>query len=989
LLALPGSQQLALVSGGTIPDTGQYGAYTTSGLRIGELDEEFIYERRVGDTFLLGTNPWRLERIEPDRVIVTPAEAAPALVPFWRGESIGRSPDLGRAIGAFLRELGERLHAPDCHDWLRRECFLDDNAARSLRGYVLRQQLATGGLPTERTIQIEASRDQLGDWQVTFLSPLGHRLHLTLRLALEAVLRQRLGYHPQCLHHNDGILVRLTDTEEPILDLLAGLTPENVESLILDELAESALFALRFRQNAARALLLPRTQPGKRAPLWLQRLRGRDLLQVARQHPDFPIVAETFRECLHDHLDVPGLQELLQDIRAGQVQVATRRADVPSPFASGLLFAFTAAFTYQYDDVEMKGGNSAALDKQLLEQLVAPQRQGHLLDPRAVHQVEKRLRGLGQPPRTATEMAEWLHRLGDLAPSELEGPMAAFLEELEKDGRAMRLELPRCREPRRWVAAEEAETYRQAFGLSVTEPDQAKAAGAAILGRFLATRALVGLADVLGRYPFEEDWARRQLEEWARAGRVVSVRSGEAVETMQWSAPANLEQVQRGSLALLRREIVTCSPPQFADFLVRWQGVHPDQRRGGKEGLAEALDKLQGLPLAAELWEQTVLPARVPGFQTRWLDEWIAGGSGAWVYQNNSDAGSGLLAFFAREDLALLPPPTRADLPALDDSAARVLECLQTRGACFVTDLTAALNLPPSTVRAALGTLMRRGLVTNDHFDVIRRGVDDPTFGSNPETDNPRRGINVPRSPKPLSMRRRLAPRPEGRWSLVPWGRPEPEAHAVYQASLLLQRYGIIARELALLDPWTLPWRVLYEVLSRMELAGEVRRGYFVEGLSGAQFALPEAAALLQDLHLPSTAAAPVVLLHSLDPANLYGSGAPFDVPLLDGGTRPLLRRPGNWLVLRAGRPVLLAEGQGKRLTALASASREDVAAAIACLPGMFEQTPTAGLRHKIAVEEWNGQPVTATEGRELLEAVGFVRDYQGMTLYAAWRGTV
>jgi ATP-dependent Lhr-like helicase len=236
------------------------------------------------------------------------------------------------------------------------------------------------------------------------------------------------------------------------------------------------------------------------------------------------------------------------------------------------------------------------------------------------------------------------------------------------------------------------------------------------------------------------------------------------------------------------------------------------------------------------------------------------------------------------------------------------------------------------------------------------------------------------------ALRRRGIQRPEGRWSLVPWGRPDPEGHAVYLASLLLHRYGVVARELALLDPWMLPWRVLYEVLSRMELAGEVRRGYFVEGLSGAQFALPEAAQALQDLHLPSTAAEPVVLLHSLDPANLYGAGAPFDVPLLDGGTRPLLRRPGNWLVLKAGRPVLLVEQQGKRLTALPSAGKDEVAAAVACLPGIFDQSRGPSARHKLTVDEWNGRPVTGTEGRELLEAAGFVRDYQGMTLYAAWR---
>ncbi len=286
------------------------------------------------------------------------------------------------------------------------------------------------------------------------LSPLGSRLHLSLRLALEGRLRQRLGYHPQCMHHSDGILLRFTDTDEPILDLFDGLTPENVEGIILEELAESALFALRFRQNSARALLLPRGQPGKRAPLWLQRLRGRDLLQVARRHPDFPIVAETFRECLHDHLEVEHLQQLLADVRDGKVEVKTRRTEHPSPFASALLFSFTAAFMYQYDGVEAESGNSPKLDRQLLEQLVAPEKQGHLLDPRAVHQVEKRLRGLGMPPRTVAEMAEWLRRLGDLTDAELEGPMLGFLEQLQAEGRAVRLELPRCREPRAaWVAS--------------------------------------------------------------------------------------------------------------------------------------------------------------------------------------------------------------------------------------------------------------------------------------------------------------------------------------------------------------------------------------------------------------------------------------------------------------------------------------------------------------------------------------------------------
>ncbi len=486
---------------------------------------------------------------------------------------------------------------------------------------------------------MEASRDQLGDWQVVVLSPLGSRLHLTLRLVLEARLRQRLGYRPQAMHHNDGVLLRFTDMDEPLLDVFDGLTPENVEGMVLDELADSPLFALRFRQNAARALLMPRGQAGRRAPLWLQRLRGRDLLQVCRRHADFPVVAETFRECLHDHLDVPRLQQLLSDIRDGAVTVATRRAETPSPFASGLLFSFNAAFQYQYDGTESEGAGAAGLDKHLLEQLVAPERQAHLLDPRAIHQVERRLRGLGPPPRTATEAAEWLRRLGDLAPADLEGPMAAFLQELEADGRARRIELPCGREPVRWVAAEEESLYRQAFGLDAAVPEQARAAGALIFGRFLATHALVGLRDVLDRYPFDPEWAQRQLEEWARTGRATAVQADDA-GPLQWSAPENLEQVQRGSLALARREVIACPPQQFADFLLRWQGAHPSARTGGADGLADALDRLQGLALPADLWEQTVLPIRVPSYQPRWLDEWVAGGAGVWVAQEG-----GSLAF--------------------------------------------------------------------------------------------------------------------------------------------------------------------------------------------------------------------------------------------------------------------------------------------------------------------------------------------------------
>lgn len=988
---LPGSQQLALLNGGAIPDTGQYPAYAASGVRIGELDEEFIYERRIGDAFLLGTNAWRIERIETDRVLVSPAEGVPAMVPFWRGENAGRSYDLGRAMGRFLHELAGRIDSPDCLAWLEQEYYLDTAAAKNVRHY-LRRQLAAGPLPTDQTLVIEASRDQLGDWQVILLSPLGGRLHLTLRLAIENVLARRLGYRPQCLHHNDGILIRLADMVEPVLDLFDGLTPENVESLILEELADSALFALRFRQNAARALLMPRGKPGKRAPLWLQRLRGREMLQVARQHPDFPIVAETFRECLHDHLDVSRVQELLRAIQAGTVRIHARRTEAPSPFAAGLLFAFTAANMYEFDRVDPGSNPSASLDRTLLDQLVAGKRDEVLLDPRAIHQVERRLRHLGQPPRSAAETAEWLRRLGDVSASQLEGRAATFLQELEADGRACRIELPGVREPQRWVLTENAEPYRHAFGQN-REPgtgngEQTRAAAEAILFRFLATHALVGLNDVLERYPFERTWVRRKLEEWTSGGRLVSIAeqttqtpalpsggSRPRLADERFSLPENLGQVQRGTLALLRREVVTAPAPQFVDFLLHWQGLCPATRPESIDALTDNLDRLEGLPLPADIWEQAVLPARMPNYQPRWLDEAIAGGEWSWVCERSGD--SDLLAFWRREHLSHLPSPVWPD--ALNGDAELLVDQLRRRGAFFVADLAAETSLPPSAVRSALWNLARRGLVTNDR---MQRGMGNAERGMNADVSPPNRRsvLRTPRSPFPVP---RL---PEGRWSLLPWGHPEAEAHAVFLASVLLRRYGIVARELALLDPWMLPWRVLYEVLSRMEWTGEVRRGYFVEGLSGAQFALPEAVQMLQDVALPSAAGAPVLLLHTLDPANLYGSGAPFDIPLLDGGTRPLLRRPGNWLLVRAGRPILIVEQLAKRLTALPSGSPADLAAAVARLPDILAAARNSSSRHRLSVAEWNGQPVTATDGRELLEAAGFVRDYQEMTLYGGCR---
>ncbi|MBI3822514.1 MAG: hypothetical protein HY289_07525, partial [Planctomycetes bacterium] len=587
---------------------------------------------------------------------------------------------------------------------------------------------------------------------------------------------------------------------------------------------------------------------------------------------------------------------------------------------------------------------------------------------------DRRLRGIGQPPRTRVEAAEWLRRLGDVAPDECESAVRAFLLELQQEGVVAPMPIHGSE---RWILAEDAERYRMAFASDAREGQAAQTAAAVILHRFLDTHALVGLEDVLQRYPFERTWAQRQIEEWTRSGRLVQVVAS-AAAPLQWSAPANFEQMQRGTLSILRREVMTCPAAQYVDFLLHWQHVHPTTQLTEATGLQEVMRQLQNVSLPVELWEQAVLPLRCRGYQPRHLDELVAAGRWTWHCRRDGEDGVGSVAFVERESLGHLQPPIveASGLGAVDSA---LLDVLRNRGASFTAELATASNLPVAAVRRSLWSLLSLGLATNDRFEVLRKG--EPPGDEAP----PMRSRGELRAFLRDTRRHREQDWPEGRWSLLAWGQPDPEAAAIFQARLLLERFGIVTRELAVMSGTSVPWRILYEILSRMELSGDVRRGYFVEGLSGAQFALPEAAKQLHDLALPSSVQAPALLLHSLDPANLYGSGAALDVPFLSDQPRTFARRSGNWLVVKAGRPLLLIEQYGKRLTAPPQAMREELTQATARLPELLKLTPTRDVRHRLTVETWNEEPVTATVGRDLLEQAGFVRDYQAMTLYAVW----
>ena len=1018
LHALPGTARLALTGGGTIPDTGQYPVYLgDDGPRLGELDEEFVLERRVGETFVLGTATWRIEAIEPHRVLVSRAEGEAAMMPFWRGEDAPRTAELGEAVGALCREVTERLNSPGLLDWLQAECRLDLDAAKSLRDHVARQIRVAGAAPDDRTVLIETFRDPAGEIGLAVLTPFGGKLHQAVKLALQARLRQRLGIAVACLHGDDGILIRLPQVDEPPLDLFQGLTAERAEALIRDELGESALFGLRFRQNAGRALLMPRPDPAKRTPLWLQRLRAKDLLQVVRRFPDFPIVVETYRECLNDDLDLPRLRAFLDAIGSGDIRVVARRGEVASPFASDLIFRFTSQYLYQWDEPRRgdRPSGRSAVDDGLLDPLLDPATHAHWLDPQAIGRVEGRLRGIGRPPRSADEMAETLRRLGDLAPSELAGPMLGFLADLEAQGRAVMIDLAGTAETSRWIGAEEAPLYAAAFAGAVRarppetgpswkllHPDPLErgegigeelslpwgegrgegpegerpeqSALESIVRRFLQTHALIGLDELTARYPIGPARATDLLEGWAEGGGLVRLEPAEDSDAPRWADRRNLDEVRRLSIARRRRESVAVIPEVFADFVARRQHVHPATRLEGPAAVGLVLEQLQGFAAAADLWESDLLPRRVRGFRAAWLDEALA--SGVWLWRAVADArGEPRVAFASRDFAGPWPEPEAPDPPT--GPAARVLDQLTCRGAAFATDLARGLGLEPSRTRAALEELLRRGLATNDRFDPLRPGA--PAVAEALARASTSATARPPRLGRP-SFRRTASSRPEGRWSrLAPAGSGAEAAHLAWTAALL-DRYGVLTRETVALDPWAPPWRDLVPWLARAELRGELRRGYFVEGLSGVQYASAEAAEELARRAADRPADRDPVLISTLDPANLYGASAALDVDLLGGGTARLPRSASNYLVLCQGRPVLIIEASGKRLTGLASASEADLRAALALLP-----TLAGPARRVLKVETYNNAAALVSPAAPWLADLGFVRDYPAMTYYAGW----
>jgi ATP-dependent Lhr-like helicase len=956
-----GARQLAVTNAGTIPDRGLYGVHLPDGRRVGELDEEMVYEARPGQTFLLGATTWRIEEITRDRVVVTPAPGLPGAVPFWRGDGIGRPAELGRAIGEFSREAV----AADPEE-LAKHYDLDRRAAENLVAYLREQQAATRVVPSDETIVVERFRDEIGDWRLCVLSPWGGRVHAAWGLALAQRIRDEQELEADAIWSDDGIVVHLPDADEaPPADLVL-IEPDELEDLVVRELSGSALFGARFRENAARSLLIPRAYPGRRTPLWQQRLKAQSLLEVAKDFPRFPVVLETYRECLRDVLDLPALQALLHDLHSRRISLVEVETPTASPFASSLLFDYVATYMYEGDTPNAERRAAAlALDRDLLRELLGQEELRELIDPQALAEVEASLQQTAEQARAGDRDAlqQVLRRVGDLTTEEckervVEGYSAAsMLDKLERERRAARV---RIAGEERWIAAEDAGLYRDALGVPPPAglPDsfleEVPNALAAIVRRYARTHGPFPTAQLAGRYPVDPLAVLRELE---RNGELVRGELLPGGTEREWCDAEVLRRVRRASVAALREEAEPVDPRELARFLPAWQNVDAHRPPGaGSDRLREALVPLQGVALTPQVWERDVLPRRLGAYSPSWLDELCTGGEIVWIGAGALGRDGGRIALYFREDVRLAgPPPANAKIERPEGEIHDAIRELLGQRPSFWVDLVAELELPVEELHAALWDLAWSGEATNDAFAPLRA----PRLRS--VRGQQRRG-------RRFASRRAAAAGPvQGRWSLTAplfEGAPSAGPRMRAQAELMLERFGIVTRESVLAEGVPGGFSSLYGELSNLETLGLARRGYFVEGLGGAQFALPGAVERLRSLPREENRH---LILAATDPAQPYGASLPW--PRREGGRRPS-RTANAYVLLRDGEPILYVERGGRGILRLAELEGPALGEAIAELATAARE----GLLPKLGIERIDGEPAIGSGLEETLIQAGFSR---------------
>ncbi|MFJ6351723.1 DEAD/DEAH box helicase [Streptomyces sp. NPDC092046] len=1031
----PGAQRLAVTSGGTIPDRGLFGVFLAGadpkkgGGRVGELDEEMVYESRVGDVFTLGTTSWRIEDITRDRVLVSPAPGVPGRLPFWKGDQLGRPLELGRAVGAFLREVGSL--PPDDARLRLVAAGLDAWAADNVLAYLAEQREACGHVPDDRTILVERFRDELGDWRVVVHSPFGAQVHAPWALALGARLAERYGMDAQVMHADDGIVLRLPDADLMGLDLLDGdpggaggpVDPSRfgdtafdgdqapvgaadavfdkgeIGQIVTDQVGGSALFASRFRECAARALLLPKRNPGKRTPLWQQRQRAAQLLQVASEFGSFPIVLEAVRECLQDVFDVPGLTELMGDIEARRVRLVEVTTPEPSPFARSLLFGYVAQFLYEGDSpLAERRAAALSLDSRLLAELLGQAELRELLDADVLTELERELQWLTEDRRIkdVEGVADLLRVLGPLTEAELaeRGARAEWAAELGRARRAIRV---RIAGSEHWAAIEDAGRLRDALGTALpvgvpeafTEP--VKDPLGDLLARHARTHGPFTSSQAAGRFGLGTAVTDGALQRLAAAGRVVQGEFHPSGIGQEWCDAAVLRRLRRRSLAALRHELEPVAPAALATFLPQWQHLGSNSLRG-IDGLARAIEQLQGAPVPASALEKLILPSRVRDYSPALLDELTTTGEVVWAGAGALPGKDGWISLYLADAAPLLlPPPHPLEPTALHESVLTVLS--GGYGLFFrqIADQVRATTHPDATdpqLADAVWDLAWSGRLTNDTLAPLRALLGSGrTAGSTAH----RARRTVPRgrygtltaAARPAS--RTGPPTVSGRWSLLPPPEPEPTHRAHALARTLLDRHGVVTRGAVAAEGVEGGFSATYRILSAFEDSGQARRGYVVEGLGAAQFAMDgavdrlRAAANARDRGAEEGAGPRAVVLAAADPANAYGAALSWPEPPTGAGHKPG-RKAGAMVVLVDGELTLYMERGGKTLL---SWPADPDSPALRAAAEALAAAATAGSLGRVTVERINGATALTSPLSRALETAGFHATPRGLRLRA------
>jgi ATP-dependent Lhr-like helicase len=993
LTGRPGSQRLAVTSGGAIPDRGLFAVYMVGERqsRVGELDEEMVYESRVGDVFALGATSWRIEEITYDRVLVSPAYGLPGRLPFWHGDGLGRPAELGEALGGFLRELSSST--PDEVAARLVAAGLDTNATTNLAALIEDQQQATGRVPTDRTLVVERFRDELGDWRLVLHSPYGLRVHAPWALAIGARLRERFGVDAAPTASDDGIIVRLPDTDDtpPGAELFA-FERDEIEDIVTDEVGGSALFASRFRECAARALLLPRRTPGKRAPLWQQRQRSAQLLDVARKFPTFPILLETVRECLQDVYDLPALRDLFGRIARRQIRMVEVETATPSPFASSLLFDYVGAFMYEGDSpLAERRAAALSLDSTLLAELLGRVELRELLDADVIAKAERELQRLA-PERHARDvegMADLLRLLGPVTTEEAAERSTAdpvpWLDELVAHRRALRVSFAGRQW---WTAVEDAARLRD--GLGVPLPIGTPAAFIEpvddplgdLLGRYARTHGPFTVSEAAERFGIGSAVARDVLARLANEKRVVEGEFRPGASGSEWCDAEVLRRLRRRSLAAAREEVEPVSTATLGRFLPGWQHVGGSLR--GLDGVVTVVEQLAGVPVPASALESLILASRVRDYSPAMLDELTATGEVLWSGAGQISGKDGWVSLHLADSSPLtLATPAEIDLTDLHRS---ILDTLAGGGAYFFRQLSDTVQSTDDTaLAAALWDLVWAGYIGNDTLAPLRALLSD-TSRATPSHRTPRRAPRAHayrRLGRPTMPTRSGPPTAGGRWSLLPEPEPDPTLRAHATADLLLERYGVVTRGSVVAEEVPGGFASMYKVLTGFEDGGRCRRGYFVDTLGGAQFSTPDVVDRLRT-HSDSIegrhTTAPAVTLAASDPANPYGAALPWPQSMAgdDAPKHRPGRKAGGLVSLVDGELVLFVERGGRTVLTFT----DDIGVLRTAAESLAATVKRGGI-DKVVVEKVDGATIHGNDFAPLLTEVGFSATPRGFRLRA------